>query len=583
MKQGETSPAGEGAAQSETRGFLEALFAGKPHELYVLLWTLPEKQSHWFQNVEGAIQFAESLRERDLYVGVGLSCQDYGSARRCLSNEVAGIVGLWADLDLKSDAHPKAALPATIEDAMKILPEQLPPTFVVRTGNGAHAWWLFREPLIFESDEERRDVGNLALRWQSLLRLNAAACGWAFDRLADLARVLRVPGTQNCKDPANPKPIEIHLQTDRRYNPSDLAEFLEDQGIPDAEEQDRTAQAWKEKFADKPLAIDPSATVPEDLLGRYMETDPRFKKTWLRQREDLKDQSQSGYDLALANFGFEAGLSEQQVVELIIHHRRIHGQRPRTRLDYFQRTIAKAFKRNENTTPTKSFEAPVEEPGQPSPQTKPDSATARALLCEQISNAIGVRVLRIVKVAGQEPTYRVELEAAKIGFASVDKLVGQQSFRMKIASAVDHLVPRMPPKVWDRVAQMMLNALTVEDGGDEADLVGAARMYVERYLSETPFIDAEKDQSYQTRFKPAVYDGQIAIRSHDLQQHINKAWGENRAIKEVTAMLSALGASSTRLKRTRLRDQSRWLLPSSEFAPDAYVGASGERCDARPS
>ena len=61
-------------------------------------------------------------------------------------------------------------------------------------------------------------------------------------------------------------------QTDRRYNPSDLAEYLEDQGIPDAEEQERTAQAWKENFADKPLVIDPSATVPEDLLARYMAT-----------------------------------------------------------------------------------------------------------------------------------------------------------------------------------------------------------------------------------------------------------------------------------------------------------------------
>jgi hypothetical protein len=563
-------------ASREATAFLESLFAGKPDELHLLLWTLPEKHSNWFQNVESAIQFAESMRQHDLYVGVGFSGQDYGPSRRCPSNEVAGIVGLWADLDLKSDAHPKAVLPATIEDALKILPEQFPPTFVVRTGNGAHAWWLFREPLIFASDEERRDTGNLALRWQSLLRLNAAAHGWSFDRLADLARVLRVPGTQNCKNPASPKPVEIYRQTDRRYNLSDLAEYLDDQEIPDDETQDRAAQAWKAKSSDKPWAVDPSATVSDEVLGRYMETDPRFKKTWLRQRDDLKDQSQSGYDLALANFGFENGLSEEQVVELIIHHRRIHSQRPRTRLDYFQRTIAKAFRRNEDVA------APAEVPGQPAPQ-RPDTATARALLCEQISNAIGVRVLRIVKIGGQEPTYRVELEATKVGFASVDKLVGQQSFRMKIASAVEHLVPRIPGKVWDRVAQMMLNALTVEDGGDESDLVGAAKMYVERYLSETPFIDAEEEQPYQTRFKPAVYEGQIAIRSHDLQQHINKAWGENRAIKEVTAMLSALGASSTRLKRTRLRDQSRWLLPSSEFAPESNTGTSGGTDDAKSS
>ena len=375
---------------SDASLFLEALFTGKPDDLHLLLWTLPEKRSHWFQNVESAIQSAESLRERDLYVGVGLSSQDYGPARRCPSNEVAGIVGLWADLDLKSDAHPKVALPASVEDAMTILPDEFPPTFVVRTGNGAHAWWLFREPLIFESDEDRRNAGALALRWQSLLRLNAAAHGWAFDRLADLARVLRVPGTKNCKDPANPKPVEIQSQTDRRYNPSDMAEFLEAHCVPNAEEQERFTQGWKEKVADKPLSVNPNATVPEDLLNRHLAADPRFKKTWLRQREDLKDQSQSGYDLALANFGLEAGLSDQQVIDLMIHHRRIHGKQQRTRLDYFQRTISKASKRNENPATAKSFEVPAEEPGHPLPQTRPDSPTARALMCEQISNAIGV-------------------------------------------------------------------------------------------------------------------------------------------------------------------------------------------------
>ena len=125
---------------------------------------------------------------------------------------------------------------------------------------------------------------------------------------------------------------------------------------------------------------------------------------------------------------------------------------------------------------------------------EPVTPTARALLCERISAAVGVRVLRIVKVAGQEPTYRVDLETTKIGFANVDQLIVQQKFRMKIANAADHLVPKI--KAWDQVAQMMLNARTVEDGGDEADLVGLARIYVEGYLSETPFIDAEEELSY---------------------------------------------------------------------------------------
>jgi hypothetical protein len=444
------SVTGAAPLPSEARIFLEALSAGKPDELYLLLWTLPEKRSHWFQEIDVAIKFAESLLERDLYVGVGFSGKDHGATHRCPSCEVAGIVGLWADLDLKSDAHSKTALPTTVEEALQILPDQMAPTFVIRTGNGAHAWWLFREPLIFESDEERRKAGNLAQRWQSLLRVNAAARGWAFDRLADLARVLRVPGTRNCKDPANPKPVEIHQHADRRYNPSEIEEYLEDHAIPDAEEQQRTAQAWKENFSDKPLAIDPSAAVPEDLLTRYMATGSRFKMTWLRQRDDLKDQSQSGYDLALANFGSEAGLSEQQIVDLMIHHRRIHSQRPRTRLDYFQRTIAKAFKRTESAGPIRPLETSAAdqsdsaEHADAGPQgARPDSATARALLCEQISSVLGVRVLRILKITGKEPIYQVELEAAKIELSNVSKLVDQRSLRMAIASAADRLIPKI--------------------------------------------------------------------------------------------------------------------------------------------
>jgi len=518
------------------------------------------------------------MRQRDLYVGVGLSGKDYGSSRRCPSNEVAGIVGLWADLDLKSDAHKKDALPPTIEDALKILPGQFPPTFVVRTGNGAHAWWLFREPLIFGTDAERQEVASLVCRWQTLLRLNAAAHGWSFDRLSDLARVLRIPGTQNCKDPQNPKPVSIHSRSDRRYNPSEFAEFLEAHTVPDAEAEERATQDWKEKLNDKPLSINPNATVPDELLNRLTAANSRFQKTWARHRDDLNDQSQSGYDLALANCGVEAGLSEQQVIDLMIHHRRMHGKPQRTRLDYFERTISKASKRGEN--PASAIEVPAVELSQQPPHTKPDSPTARAILCDQISQVLGVRVLRIVKVTGKEPTYQMELDNAKVEFSSVAKLVEQRTLRLAIASAADRLIPRVKPKLWEQVAQAMLDALTIEDGGEETDFVGSARMYVDNYLSETPFIESVVDQPLQTRRKPAVIDGQITICSGDLQLHLNKTSGENHPIKAVASMLTAIGASITRVKANRFRDQSRWLLPVSEFAPSDYIGGGEEKPDA---
>src|SRR5262249_43060321 len=139
--------------------------------------------------------------------------------------------GIWADLDLMSDAHPRETLPRTLEEALSILPPEFQPTTVVHTGNGVHIWWLFPEPWIFRSEDERRKADTMSRRWHTFLRDNASQHGWAYERLADMARVLRVPGTVNCKDPANPKPVGVHSQTDRRFDPSDFAEFLDDLGV----------------------------------------------------------------------------------------------------------------------------------------------------------------------------------------------------------------------------------------------------------------------------------------------------------------------------------------------------------------
>src|ERR1700680_4098148 len=123
-----------GGPMNQSRIFLEALFSGKPDELYVFILTLPEKDSRWFRAVEDAIQCADVFHEHDLYLGVGLARQNWGVKRRCPSEEIAGIVGIWADLDLRSAAHPKATLPATVEQALSILPPEFPPSFVILTG-----------------------------------------------------------------------------------------------------------------------------------------------------------------------------------------------------------------------------------------------------------------------------------------------------------------------------------------------------------------------------------------------------------------------------------------------------------------
>jgi hypothetical protein len=591
--------------------FLNLLWQDKPEKQHVLLWTLQDKRSHWFQDVRKAAEFAANCNGHDVYVGIGLSRTDHGPARRCTSDEIAGITGFGGDFDLRSAAHGTKPLPATIEDALSIIPASMTPTIVVATGNGAHAWWLFKEPYIFDSEEDRKDVARLVARWHTMLRLNAAARGWAYDRLSDLARILRIPGTQNHKDPAHPKDVTVHSTTDRRYNLSDFEEILDAANIPDLEAQEKAAREWAERFKDTPLVIDLNARIPEDLLQRWMDgsavgeqTAMKFRNTWLRLRHDLKDQSNSGYDMALADFGVDAGLTEQQIVNLIIHNRAHHGRAQAKRLEYFQRTIAKANYRiggidsplPAQPEPAAASAERAATPGSPEMprQTGPDApqgasvapeedraaspaaldSAAKVLLTERISLALGVPIQRLIKIDGKEPQYRMELcDGRKIEFAHVGKLIAQESVRMAIAATVGKIIPKIKAKHWEQISQAMLDACFVEEATEEVEWEGAARMYLQSYLSETNFIPSIEGQRVQDRRKPMLLNRLISICASDFQIYVNKTTFQNLSVKMITGMLSALGARTAKVRgagKGKSKDQRRWVLPESEFEPDEY-------------
>jgi hypothetical protein len=558
--------------------FLDLLWGAKPEHLHILIWTLQNKRSHWCRVVDQAVSVVEEHRAMDVYMGVGLSPEDFGPHQRCPAERIAGIAALWADLDLASDAHPKKALPATLADALTVIPPQMPPTVTVATGNGGHAWWVLKEPLIFESDEERARAATAVYRWQTMLRFNAANRGWAFDRLADLPRVLRIPGTCNFKDPSAPKPVTVHAQNDQRYNLSDFEEFLDDLGIPGPESQERVARNFAETAMDGGLVVNLNAEIPAELIRRWSEADMRFRNTWFRQRHDLKDQSQSGYDLALADFGVDAGLAPQQIVDLVIHHRRLHNQKQRTRGDYFQRTLSRAMNRNGATAPdlppaepSSATEPPpaAEAPGEPV-----DPMATKAALCESISAALGIRILRLVKITGKEPTYQVELEQGRIELPNVSGLIEQKSLRLAIASAVNKIIPKIKPRVWERLSQAMLDALIEREGGIETEFEGSMRVNLGHYLTETAFIPSVEGQPSHAIRRPMIIGEQVAVNSVDLQLYLNKTFGQNLSVKAIASMLSAIGAQSIRVRGAKIREQGRWLLPVDQFDPVDFTAQS---------
>ena len=195
---------------------------------------------------------------------------------------------------------------------------------------------------------------------------------------------------------------------------------------------------------------------------------------------------------------------------------------------------------------------------------------AKALLCERISAVLGVRVCRLVKFACKEPTFHMELEEGKIEFTSVRKLMSQSAVREKIAASTGRIIPKFKGKDWDQLAQAMLDACVIEQGGEENEREGAARRYVAHYLSETDFIDTLDGQQVQNLRKPIVLDGKVAICASDLQMYVNKTMLQILSVKAVASMLGALGGKSIRVRWQKFKEQGRWVLPLDQFDPAQY-------------
>lgn len=202
-----------------TQEFLETVFGYADEDLYVHLWTLPDKITYSFsvsaldEMADKALRLSEAGKE--VYVAVGLTKEPLPGNARTSTKSVAAIPGLWADIDILHDAHKSKNLPETIEAAKAIIPPQFAPSLLVHSGHGLQGWWLYREP-----DEP----DGLCERLQAVMRGRATLHGWTLDATHDMARVLRVPGTLNHK--SEPVLVEVIEESDIRYNPQDFDDVL---------------------------------------------------------------------------------------------------------------------------------------------------------------------------------------------------------------------------------------------------------------------------------------------------------------------------------------------------------------------
>lgn len=205
---------------------------GHRYEQVSVCWKLPGGHfTSELKNPEGATKFVDYLTQdgKQVHVWFGVNPLDSGLAKgRGNIMDVSRLVALYADLDVKPGGCPDLdAAHGLIDDVEVVLGQR--PVAVIHSGHGLQPLWLIER----ESSEalSNAEAVKLLRRFGRLMADIADKRGCAVDSVFDLTRILRVPGTINCKDPEHPVPTWCEADTGKPLTAEEIRQALDDYGI----------------------------------------------------------------------------------------------------------------------------------------------------------------------------------------------------------------------------------------------------------------------------------------------------------------------------------------------------------------
>lgn len=575
--------------------FMSALFGDDElADAWLYLWTLPDKRTHWFRSIDEAAQFAEACKGKNVYVGLGLSPEDYGPDKRCLNEKVVGISGVRADIDIASGvAHSKGNLPPDLAAARSILAKaDLKPTLVVHSGYGLQAYWLFKEPWTLDNDVERQEAATLLKAWNDTIRHHAQELGgWDVDATHDLARVFRVPGSFNLKDPDNPRPVTIleHFDSVRYSDADDFLPYIH------GNMGDYLVTLERDKSL-LPITLRRDPVLNYQRMKVMEEEYPKWGKTWARKRRDLKDQSLSGYDMALASMAVSAEWTDQDIADLLVAFRLQHGTekdiKKAFRMDYVSGTIKHVrmsmerdqreqemgrlidkthleVQQMQNAPPEKAAEMPQdaaqmstagaapEKPGK-SPTTpkagkKPDKASApepagepeegdkRGGRLQVVSKALGITIIDLHHYEGDQVYFVLVLSVrgkrVEVPVGNSEAILTLPKLRRHVA---DHALVVIPQKIagWSKLASILLSCAETRTTGETATTAGLIKEQVLSYLHQAKIT---KDwQGTAVKKVPFTREGKVYVYLAGLARFLAQN-GERPGKKELGQQMRRAG------------------------------------------
>lgn len=544
----------------ETALFLQQLF-GDIAGQWLLIWTLQNKQSHWFRDPAEAVVAVKD--ELDCYVGVALADKDHGGHVRLKPEDgrlPTGIVGLWADIDVAGPAHKKANLPPTVEDARGLVCSvDRRPTVTVWSGHGFQAWWLFKEPWLFESDEERKKAAALAESWCRLFQRKAAARGWTIDSVYDLTRVMRLPGTKNhkCADVVEAKILEASWSL--RYSPEDFENFeVEDIKV-------------KPKYQCKEVVLSADANPPFEKFEALKENETDFARTWDHRR---KLDSNSDYEWWLALYASQAGWTDQEIANLIITHRRKWDgaklDKVTTRRDYVENIINKIRGDGERDEAIRMLAAGIDGEDKKAAEGVAASDQRKAKDLELLSAVFGVRIERWVQFGKEKPIYRLELvNGVQIKIGTVAAVTDNyRAFSRAIYAETGFVMEPVSKKTWAGVLAALTRVVEIVEAPDASQHV-TVRSAVEFYLQKQNVYGAGQEDMACREAAPFNSAGILHIPLEPMRRWFTMHGLDRWEKHELLDSLHSIGFKRTAIhyrgNSGKLTTRSYYLVNTSEF------------------
>ena len=526
-------------------GFLRMLWGGKadgpPPPLRCQIWRKHDKRSVYLQSWEG-VRGVVSLGAPDVYTSVSLSPKDFGTRRRALASQSAGIAGLWMDIDVNGGPEGKSGVAPSVDAAVELAGAITAPSVLVNSGYGVQAWWLFDAPWLFADDDERAAAAQLAEAWCQAHATMATVRGFRTDMLHDLARLLRIPGTTNAKG-AEGVPVTLLSSVGPRYA----------RGACEEEARHVLGDAWPLRRAPQThlkVATFDDAEPPAAKLAALSSANELFGDTLYHRRRDRESRewTLSEYDLSLASFAVQADWSDDEIASLIRMHRKQYGSLKGERDDYVSRTVRRARGDVRRVAAELAVDTALEDLQDAASDPDADESTTVELFNIVIGSGVSdaPRFVRLEQIGADRSCtlVLVMVDGSEVTIGTMQSLLRQELFRATIAASTGHLMTVVKATRWDPAVRALLRTRVVHEASDES-AAGALRSVIAEYASRR-MEDADTDEERSAAMDagaPFMSGGKLYVHAASLATHMRRQAGKEGTVSdnEVRALLRTSG------------------------------------------